>query len=118
MISVLYLAALLVATGCMMLLDQRFRLVLWRAPRRAVFTVAAGIVFFLLWDLAAIAAGHYVAGNSSAMTGIMLAPELPIEEIVFITFLCYTTLVLWGLLDTARRHLSTPHRNVGGVGRP
>jgi lycopene cyclase domain-containing protein len=93
-----YLVALLIPTGCMALLDHRFRLVLWRAPRRGLLALAVGIAFFLAWDLAAIASGHYAAGHGAAMTGIMLAPELPLEEIVFITFLCYLTLVLRGLV--------------------
>lgn len=98
MTAFLYLAALLVSTGCMALLDRRFRLVLWRAPRAGAITVAIGIAFFLVWDLAAITSGHYAAGQSAGMTGIMLAPELPLEEIVFITFLSYLTLVLRGLI--------------------
>ena len=102
MTAFLYLAALLVSTACMGLLDHRFRLVLWRMPqgraRRGAVAVLIGVVFFLVWDLAAIAFGHYGAGRSAAMTGIMLAPELPIEEIVFITFLSYLTLVLRGLI--------------------
>ncbi|GAA1660368.1 lycopene cyclase [Citricoccus zhacaiensis] len=98
MTAFLYLAALLVSTGCMALLDHRFRLVLWRAPRAGAITVAIGIAFFLAWDLAAIASQHYAAGQSAGMTGIMLAPELPLEEIVFITFLSYLTLVLRGLI--------------------
>lgn len=105
MTGLVYLAALLVSTGCMALLDHRFRLVLWRAPRAGALAVAAGIAFFLLWDLTAIASGHYGKGQGP-MTGVMLAPELPLEEIVFITFLCYLTLVLRGLialvLDRAR----------------
>lgn len=94
-----YLVALLVSSGCMMLVDRRFRLVLWRTPRRAGLLIVIGIGFFLAWDLAAISAGHYVAGGSALMTGLMLAPELPVEELVFITFLTYITLVLWALAD-------------------
>jgi lycopene cyclase domain-containing protein len=106
MIPGLYLVALLVPMLCMALLDRRFRLVLWCAPRRALLTLGIGVAFFLVWDLAAIAAGHYGAGQSSAMTGLMLAPELPVEELVFVTFLCYTTLVLRGLLATAQARRS------------
>lgn len=97
MTGLLYLAALLVSTGCMALLDHRFRLVLWRAPRAGALAVIAGIAFFLIWDLVAIASGHYAKGQGP-MTGIMLAPELPLEELFFITFLCYLTLVLRGLI--------------------
>ncbi|MEW1981169.1 lycopene cyclase domain-containing protein [Citricoccus sp. NPDC079358] len=114
MTAFLYLAALLISTACMALLDHRFRLVLWRAPRAGVITVAIGIAFFLAWDLAAIASGHYAAGQSEGMTGIMLAPELPLEEIAFITFLSYLTLVLRGLivlvLHRASRGASTGTR--------
>lgn len=101
----LYLAALLVPTLCMMLLDHRFRLVVRREPKRAsrtlLITLVIGIAFFLLWDLAAIASGHYRTGQSPAMTGIELLPDLPLEELVFVSFLAYTTLVLWGLLARA-----------------
>ncbi|MGD6979349.1 MULTISPECIES: lycopene cyclase domain-containing protein [Citricoccus] len=99
--AVIYLASLLASLGCMVLLDRRFRLVLWRAPRAGAVVLAVGLVFFLAWDLAAIASQHYAAGTSEAMTGIMLAPELPLEEILFILFLSYLTLVLRGLLVLA-----------------
>lgn len=98
MTSSVYLIGLLIPTVCMGLLDRRFGLALWRAPRRTLLVLALGIGYFLLWDLAAIAAGHYGMGQSALMTGIMLAPELPLEELVFVTFLCYFTLVMWGLL--------------------
>lgn len=103
MISWVYLSALLVPTLCMGLLDRRFGLVLWRAPRRTLLVLALGIGYFLAWDLAAIAAGHYGMGQSPLMTGILLAPELPLEELGFVTFLCYFTLVLWGLIATLSR---------------
>lgn len=101
MIALAYAAALLISTVCMALLDARFRLVLWRDARRSWAVLVLGIVFFLLWDLAAIALGFYHRGESEAMSGLMLAPELPVEELIFITFLCYTTLVLHGLVTLA-----------------
>lgn len=99
MTSLLYAAALAVPLVCMGLLDHRFGLVLWRDRRRGLVVVLVGVVFFLLWDVAAIAAGFYHRGESEAMTGLMLGPELPAEELLFITFLCYTTLVLRGLVE-------------------
>lgn len=118
MIAVGYAAALLVSTGCMALLDHRFRLVLWRAPRAALVVLALGIGCFLLWDVVAIVLGFYHRGESEAMTGVMLGPELPVEELLFITFLCYLTLVLHGLvrlaLDRAR---PTRHEPGAGVRR-
>ena len=37
------------------------------------------------------------------MTGILLAPDLPVEEVVFLTLLCYVALVLWRLLEETLR---------------
>lgn len=105
--GLIYLGALLISISCMALLDRRFRLVMWRAPRSGSLTIGAGIVVFLSWDLAAIAWGHYGKGQGP-MTGIVLAPELPVEEIVFITFLCYLTLVLRGLIGAALSCEETP----------
>jgi lycopene cyclase domain-containing protein len=89
----------------MALLDARFGLVLWRDRWRAVVVLATGIAFFLLWDVVAIAQDFYHRGDSEAMTGLLLAPELPVEELLFITFLCYVTLVLRGLVDLALHHI-------------
>ncbi|MDI3330777.1 MAG: lycopene cyclase domain-containing protein [Micrococcus sp.] len=122
--AVIYLASLLAGLGCMVLLDHRFRLVLWRAPRVGAATLGIGLATFLAWDLAAIAARHYGAGQSAAMTGIMLAPELPLEEILFITFLCYLALVLRGLLElvlgghAGRRGVGQVSERPEGTGRP
>lgn len=118
MTALLYGAFLLGATACMALLDARFRLVLWRDPRRSAVVLAAGIVLFLLWDVAAIALGFYHRGESEAMTGIMLAPELPLEELLFITFLCYLTLVLHGLVGLALDRASAGGGRAAASGGP
>lgn len=110
MISFAYGGILLFVIGCMALIDARFALVLWRAPGRAALTLAVGIAFFLIWDVVAIALGFYHRGESEAMTGLLLAPELPVEELIFITFLCYITLVLHGLMS---RVLGRPARSTG-----
>ena len=86
---VLYLLVLLAAIACIMIVDRRFRLVLWRAPRRATAVLLIGLGFFLAWDLLGIA-----RGTTSISTGILLAPELPLEELFFLAFLCYLTMVL------------------------
>jgi hypothetical protein len=67
-----YLAVLLLGLGCMVLMDRRWRLVLWADARRGAAVLGTGVV----------------------MTGVQVAPELPLEEIFFILFLCYLTLVL------------------------
>lgn len=102
-----YLAALLAALGCMLLLDRRFRLFFWRDAVSASVVTAAGLVFFLLWDAAGIGLGIFLRGDSPFATGLVLAPELPVEEPVFLLFLVVCTMVLYTggarLLDRRRR---------------
>ena len=93
--SVLYGSALLVSIAGMAVLDHRFRLFFFAAPVRATAVLAAGVVFFLTWDLAGIALGIFFRGQGPYMTGWQLAPELPVEEVGFLTLLCYLTMNLY-----------------------
>lgn len=95
--SIGYLAILVGGLVCMGLLDVRFRLVLAAPGRggRAALVLAIGLAFFLVWDLAGIALGIFHRAENTVSTGVLLAPELPLEELVFLGFLCYLTLVLY-----------------------
>ncbi|POH65069.1 lycopene cyclase domain-containing protein [Cryobacterium sp. TMN-39-2] len=84
-----YLLALLVSLTGMVVLDRRFGLFFWRTPRAAAVVLAAGVLFFLAWDLVGIGTGIFYRGETVFMTGLQVAPELPIEEVFFLTFLCY-----------------------------
>lgn len=90
--TLLYLAALLVALFGMVMLDLRFRLFFWKDARRATIVLAAGIAFFLLWDLAGISLGVFFRGETAFMTGLQIAPEVPLEELFFLALLCYLTM--------------------------
>ncbi|WP_285041135.1 lycopene cyclase domain-containing protein [Plantibacter sp. LMC-P-059a] len=100
--GLLYLLALLVSITGMIMLDRRFRLFFWADRRRAAVILPAGVVFFLVWDLFGIGLGIFFRGETSFMTGLQVAPELPIEEVFFLTLLCYLTMNLFG----AARHLT------------
>jgi lycopene cyclase domain-containing protein len=101
-----YLAALLLALACMALVDRRWRLVLWADLRRGALVMAAGVVFFLGWDLLAVHYGFYRRSGSDLMTGAQIAPDVPVEEVFFVVFLCYVTLVLHRLVDRLVVHTS------------
>jgi len=90
-----YLAALLVSTGCMLLLDRRFRLFFWRDAIAATVVTIAGLAFFLIWDVFGIVTGIFYRGEGAIATGIVLAPEMPLEEPVFLTFLVICTMVVY-----------------------
>lgn len=93
-----YLAALLVSLGCMALLDRRFTLFFWRDVRRASVVLVLGVFFFLAWDLAGIGLDIFYRGETVIMTGVLLAPELPLEEVFFLALLCYVTMNAYGAL--------------------
>jgi lycopene cyclase domain-containing protein len=97
--GLVYLGALLVALGGLAMLDRSHRLVFWADPRRAAVCVGVGVVFFLLWDVAGLALGIFARGESPHMTGLLLAPELPVEEAVFLTLLSYNALLAWRGFD-------------------
>jgi lycopene cyclase domain-containing protein len=101
--SLLYLIALLIAITGMVMLDRRFRLFFWVAPRRAALVLLVGVAFFVVWDLAGIGLGIFFRGETAFMTGLQVAPELPLEELFFLTLLCYLTMNLYGWLSSAKR---------------
>jgi lycopene cyclase domain-containing protein len=108
-----YLGALAVALGGLAMLDRAYRLAFWADPRRAVACVGTGVVVFLLWDLAGLALGLFARGESPHMTGLLIAPELPVEEVVFLTLLSYNALLAWRGFDRlARRRTSRSPRAV------
>ncbi|MFK0040494.1 lycopene cyclase domain-containing protein [Paenarthrobacter sp. NPDC090517] len=93
--GVLYLVSLLLSITCMLLLDHRFRLFFWRDAKAAAIVTAVGVLFLLAWDLAGIGLGIFLRGEGTIATGVLLAPELPIEEPVFLVFLVLCTMVLY-----------------------
>ncbi|WP_213815322.1 lycopene cyclase domain-containing protein [Glaciihabitans sp. dw_435] len=106
---VLYLVALAIALTGMVMLDRRFRLFFWRDARRATIVLVAGVVFFLVWDLLGIGLGIFFRGETAFMTGLQLAPELPLEEIFFLALLCYLTMNVYGFgMTLLSRHRSVP----------
>ncbi len=92
--SGVYAASLAVSAACLVLLDVRYSLVLRRRPVVAAATLAIGVVFFLAWDVVGISLGVFRHLDSSWATGILIAPQLPIEELLFLIFLSYLTLIL------------------------
>ncbi len=105
---VLYLVALLISLAGMVVLDRRFGLFFWRDARRARIVLPVGVLFFLVWDLFGVGLGIFFRGETEFMTGLLVAPEVPLEEVFFLTLLCYLTMNVYGALtretrsDTAR----------------
>ncbi|MGY4642674.1 lycopene cyclase domain-containing protein [Cellulomonas sp. URHB0016] len=90
-----YVVALLVSLAGVVVLDARHRLFVWHHPRRALAVLAVGVVMFLAWDLLAISRGIFGRGQAAALLGVEVAPHLPVEEILFVTFFGYLTMVVF-----------------------
>jgi lycopene cyclase domain-containing protein len=112
-----YAAALAIALAGMIVLDRRFRLFFWRDARRAAIVLAVGVAFFLVWDLFGIGLGVFFRGETSFMTGLLLAPELPVEEVGFLTLLCYNTMNIVGALSRIDSPGLRASRGVAGADR-
>lgn len=100
--GILYLVALAIALTGMVALDRRFALFFWRDARRASIVLLTGVVFFVVWDIAGIDLGIFFRGETDFMTGLQVAPELPVEELFFLTLLCYLTMNAYGFATRAR----------------
>lgn len=109
-----YLGALLVALGGLAVIDRRWHLAFWAHPRRAAACVGIGVAGFLLWDVAGLLLGIFARGESPHMTGLLLAPELPVEEAVFLTLLSYNALLAWRGLERWSAQRQSRSASAGG----
>ncbi len=106
-----YLLAILLSATGIVIIDARWRLAAFAAPGRALAAVGIGVAFFLAWDAAGIVTRAFVKGHSALFVGIDLAPELPLEEPVFLAFLCYLGLVVYAAaLRWITRPSTTPEQ--------
>jgi lycopene cyclase domain-containing protein len=62
-----------------------------------------GVAFLFLWDLAGVANGIFFRGETPWMTGVLVAPEVPLEEVFFLTLLTYLTLNVFGAIRRGRK---------------
>jgi len=94
-VAFLYLGGLLVSLFGMVIIDRKYSLAFFKDKRRALITVFVAVAVFIVWDVLGIALGIFFAGDSPYMSGLFLAPEFPIEELFFLTFLSYFTLIVY-----------------------
>lgn len=90
-----YLIGLLVSLAGLGFLDWRYRVALFADARRTLTTVGIGVAAFLVWDLVGVGLGIFFRGDAPYLTGIQVAPEVPLEEVFFLALLVYQTLLLW-----------------------
>ncbi|MGK2929160.1 MAG: lycopene cyclase domain-containing protein [Acidimicrobiales bacterium] len=77
-----YLALLGVCLAVTLPLEFVFRARVYRRPRRVVRAMAVPVAVFVVWDLIAIARGHWTF-TPRYVTGWELPGDLPVEELAF-----------------------------------
>jgi lycopene cyclase domain-containing protein len=80
-----HLAYVSVLAGCLVAaiwLEPILKVNVFRRGRRLLLTVLPVAIVFALWDLGAIAAGHWTFDQAQT-TGIVLPGGLPLDEILF-----------------------------------
>lgn len=95
--SWLYLAGLVFALSCLVLVDWRNKLALFVERRRTLIVIALSVLIFVVWDILGIILGIFFHGGSVYTAGIWLGPEFPLEEIFFLTLLTYSALLSYQL---------------------
>ena len=95
----LYGLALAVSLLGLGTLDWRHRVALFAQTRRSLAVIAAGVAIFLAWDFAGVGLGIFFIGSAPYLSGWTVAPEIPVEELLFLTLLTYQTLLVWRWLD-------------------
>jgi lycopene cyclase domain-containing protein len=90
-----YLAILVVSLAGLAIIDWRHKLAFWHNRKRTLLTVGIGVAVFTLWDIAGIGLGIFRHGNSPYTLPLRLGLEFPLEELLFLTLLCYVTLILF-----------------------
>ena len=100
-----YLAVLLLAIGCLGLIDWRYRLAYFNNVARTIKVLATTVVFFIVWDVAGIGLNIFHIGQTKYLTGIGIG-EFPLEELFFLILLNYNMLLAYRFFTERRKERS------------
>lgn len=106
MIGLAYLAVQVISFAGILVIDHRWKLAAFRAPAATALSVTAAVALLLTWDVLGVRSGVFFRGQTDFMTGLLVAPEIPLEEVVFLAFLSHLALVCATGVVTAVEHVS------------
>jgi lycopene cyclase domain-containing protein len=66
-------------------------------------SVGIAVVVFLIWDIVGITFGIFFRGSTPFLSGLLLGPELPLEELFFLILLSYNTLLVYQYFALRRK---------------
>ena len=89
-----YLASLLFALTALVIWDYSKKIAIFKNGLAAFKVIAFSVLFFLIWDILGIILNIFHT-NDRYVSGVFLfTRDLPLEEIMFLTFLSYFVLIL------------------------
>lgn len=98
----LYLAGLIIAIGCLVIVDYKFKLAFFYQWQRTLMTLLIAIWLFIVWDIFGIKLGIFFHGDSQFSLPIRIIPEFPLEELFFLFLLTYVTLLIYRFVQKRR----------------
>lgn len=101
-----YLLALCISISGLLITDHRWKLAFWKDSKRTAVTLICAILIFIVWDFFGISLSIFFHGGSPYALPFRLAPEFPLEEIVFLFLLTYSTLIIYNGVQTWRSRTS------------
>lgn len=93
--SFIYLLTLIISIASMLAIDKKYSLAFFYDKVRTSITIAIGVALFIIWDIAGIVFDIFYSPGSAYATGWFIAPDFPVEEMFFLFFLCYFTLITY-----------------------
>lgn len=90
-----YLAGLIFSIAGLALMDWRHKTAFAINKKAAALAIFIPMVFFIIWDVAGIATGIFFRGDTTHLSGILVGPEFPIEELFFLLLLNYSSLTIF-----------------------
>lgn len=101
-LTFVYLGLLLISIIGVALIDYKHGLAFAKKPRAAALVLTISTAFFLGWDALGIALGIFFRGETELLTGVLIAPEIPLEELFFLILLSYSTLIAFTSIERWR----------------
>lgn len=101
--SFLYLLCLCVGLAGLTMIDWRYKLLFFYEWRRACRVLCLGLVIFLIWDVLGVQLDIFFVGEARYLTGLRVLPEVPIEELFFLSLLTYNALIVWRFCEVKWR---------------
>lgn len=92
---VVYGLSLLVVLGCLYLVDRRYKLAFAYDKKRTALVLVMSWLFFVVWDVVGIWQKLFYTGDSQYITHLFIIKDFPIEELLFLMVLVYSTLLVW-----------------------